>query len=296
MPAKIATALQSGLIARRPTARARNRQTTALLGDPAPWKGADGPFASPALRAALRLAVRAAARPRTRKSKRAITNPSLRNWATCSSDRLVDTRDRALLLLAFGSGGRRRSEAARLRVEQLVDEAPVRADPKNVDSPLLPCLSITLGRTKTGQADDDRRVLLLGRPVEALRDWLERADITDGAIFRSIDRWDAVGERPHPQSVNLIVKHRACLAGLDPRELSAHGQPGYFTAPPAVASHFPKPCNSRNINPSSKQRAITTRQSGGWGGRRVDRSGVGSPHIFGMVGRQIQCGENRFSD
>jgi integrase len=107
----------------------------------------------------------------------------------------------------------------------------VRADPKNVDSPLLPCLSIVLGRTKTGQADDDRRVLLLGRPVEALKNWLERADITNGAIFRSIDRWDAVGERAlAPQSVNLIVKHRARLAGLDPRELSAHGlRSGYLT-------------------------------------------------------------------
>ena len=88
-----------------------------------------------------------------------------------------------------------------------------------------------LGRTKTGQADDDRRVLLLGRPVEALKDWLERADITNGPIFRSIDRWDAVAERAlTPQSVNLIVKHRARLAGLDPRELSAHGlRSGYLT-------------------------------------------------------------------
>jgi site-specific recombinase XerD len=234
MPTKIAAALQSAGLLRvdKPHAPATVKRRLSHWATLHRWKGVDGPFASPALRAALRLAVRAAARPRIRKSKRAITKSVLEKLlATCSSDRLVDTRDRALLLLAFGSGGRRRSEAARLRVEQLVDEPPVRADPKIADSPLLPCLAIVLGRTKTGQADDDRRVLILGRPVEALKDWIERADITNGAIFRAIDRWDAVAERAlTPQSVNLIVKHRARLAGLDPRELSAHGlRSGYLT-------------------------------------------------------------------
>jgi hypothetical protein len=42
--------------------------------------------------------------------------------ATCATDRLADTRDLAILLLAFASGGRRRSEVGRLRVERLRDE------------------------------------------------------------------------------------------------------------------------------------------------------------------------------
>jgi integrase len=118
-----------------------------------------------------------------------------------------------------------------LRIEQLVEEAPVPTDPNTPNSPFLPCLSIILGRTKTDAADDDRRVLLVGRPAEALKEWLERADITKGAVFRAIDRWDAVAERPlTPQSINLIVKRRALLAGLDPREFSAHGlRSGYLT-------------------------------------------------------------------
>jgi hypothetical protein len=37
------------------------------------WRGLDGPFATPQLRAALRLAVRASARPRKRKSERGVT-------------------------------------------------------------------------------------------------------------------------------------------------------------------------------------------------------------------------------
>ena len=180
----------------------------------------------------LRLAVRANTRPRQRKSKRAVTRNVLdRLLATCRSDRLADTRDLAILLLAFASGGRRRSEVARLRVEQISDEPAVPRDPKDPQSPTLPCVAIQLGRTKTGVADEAGRVLLVGPPVEALREWLERADIARGPIFRAIDRWEAVEEKAlTPQSINLIVKRRCVLAGLEPREFSAHGlRSGYLT-------------------------------------------------------------------
>jgi len=70
------------------------------------WKGIAGPFRSPALRSAIRLAVRGTARLRTRKSEKAVTADVLeRLLATCASDRLVDARDAALLLVAFASGG-----------------------------------------------------------------------------------------------------------------------------------------------------------------------------------------------
>jgi integrase len=196
------------------------------------WKGLDGPFASPSLRSALQLAVRASGRPRQRKSKRAVTRDVLdRLIATCSTDRLPDARDLAILLLAFASGGRRRSEVARLRVEQIDDELPAPLDPLDPKSPKLPCVSIRLGRTKTGNAGDEGRVFLVGPPVEALREWLERADIKKGSIFRSIDRWGAIEEKAlTPQSINLIVKRRCGLAGLDPAEFSAHGlRAGYLT-------------------------------------------------------------------
>jgi site-specific recombinase XerD len=194
------------------------------------WKG--GPFASPHLRAAIRLSVRAAARPRTRRSKRAVTRDVLEQaLASCAGDRLVDLRDRALLLLAFASGGRRRSEVSRLKVEQLTDEPPVPRDPADPTAGKMPCLSITLGRSKTAQADDDQRVLLIGTPVEVLRAWQERAGISRGFLFRAIDRWGNLEKRAlAPQSVNLIVKRRLDEAGLDPKEFSAHGlRSGYLT-------------------------------------------------------------------
>lgn len=196
------------------------------------WKGIAGPFGSPALRSAVRLAVRASPWPRRRKSKRAVTRDILdRLTATCMTDRLADTRDPAILLLAFASGGRRRSEVARLRVEQLNDEPAVTLDPTDPTSLTLPCVSIQLGRTKTADADVESKVFLVGRPVEALREWLERSDIRKGPVFRAIDRWEALEERAlTPQSINLIVKRRCAMAGLDPREFAAHGlRSGYLT-------------------------------------------------------------------
>ncbi len=191
------------------------------------WRNMQGDFSAPGVRAALRLAVRANDRPRQRKSARAVTGDVLEQLvAVCSSDRLIDLRDRALLLLAFGSGGRRRSEIARLRIEDLRDETPV-----SVETGDLPSLFLRLGRTKTTSADEDARAYVSGRPVTALKAWLDRSGIVSGPIFRAIDRWDQVKDRAlTPQSVNLIVKQRCVSAGLDPTAYSAHGlRSGFLT-------------------------------------------------------------------
>lgn len=196
------------------------------------WKGLEGTFALPTFRTALKLAIRASARPRQRKSQQAVTRDILdRLLTTCASDRLVDVRDRALLSLAFASGGRRRSEVTRLRVQQLHEELPVALDPREPNSPKIACLAIQLGRTKNEAADEAARVLLIGAPVDALRLWLDRAKINKGAVFRGIDRWGTVEETAlTPQSVNLIIKRRCALAGLEPEKYSAHGlRAGYLT-------------------------------------------------------------------
>ncbi|OCP08438.1 MULTISPECIES: tyrosine-type recombinase/integrase [unclassified Ensifer] len=196
------------------------------------WRGLIGAFDGPSIKSALRLAVRASARPRQRKSKKAVTGDILAKLLlACVGERPVDLRDRALLLLAFASGGRRRSEVTALRVEDLTDEEPVQADPTDAGSLPLPCLSIRLGRTKTTASDDDEQVFLIGRPVVALKRWLERANIKDGPVFRRIDQWGNIDWRPlSPQSVNLILKARCQQAGLDPTSFSAHGlRSGYLT-------------------------------------------------------------------
>jgi integrase len=109
--------------------------------------------------------------------------------ATCSKGTLADQRDAALLLLAFASGGRRRSEIAGLRIEGLVDRPPIPADPGAPQGPKLPVLALRLGRTTTASREEDERVLAIGRPVETLRAWLGAAGISAGPVFRTIDRW-----------------------------------------------------------------------------------------------------------
>ncbi|MEB2848001.1 site-specific integrase [Endobacterium cereale] len=228
------------------------------------WRGLTGAFASPALKSAIRLAVRATPRPRKRKSAKAVTGDVLAKLlATCGSDSLRDIRDRAILMVAFASGGRRRSEIAGLRKEQLTNEPPITTE----DGTTLLSLTIHLGRTKTSDADHDEVVYLTGRPVEALNAWLEAARINTGSIFRAIDRWGNVSKRTiDPQSVNDIVKQRAKLAGLEPGEFSAHGlRSGYLTE--AANRGIPLPeameqSRHRSVQQASSYYNSATRRSG----------------------------------
>jgi integrase len=228
------------------------------------WRGLTGHFASPALKSAIRLAVRATPRPRKRKSAKAVTGDVLANMlATCSSGSLRDIRDRAILMVAFASGGRRRSEIAGLRREQLTVEPPIVVE----DGPPLPSLAIHLGRTKTSGADHHEVVYLTGRPVEALDAWMAVAGIEAGAVFRKVDRWGNVSKRVlDPKSVNDIVKQRAAMAGLDAREFSAHGlRSGYLTE--AANRGIPLPeameqSRHRSVQQASSYYNNATRRSG----------------------------------
>lgn len=192
------------------------------------WRGLTGFFSSPSLKSAIRLAVRATPRPRKRKSAKAVTGDVLAKLiATCKTDSLRDIRDRAILMVAFASGGRRRSEIAGLRREQLTVELPIAVE----GGPPLPSLAIHLGRTKTSGSELEEVVYLTGRPVDALNAWMTAARVESGSIFRKVDRWGNVSQRAlEPSAINQIVKQRAVLAGLEPGEFSAHGlRSGYLT-------------------------------------------------------------------
>lgn len=228
------------------------------------WRGVNGAFASPALKSAIRLAIRAAPRQRLRKSAKAVTGEVLAKLlATCATDSLRDLRDRAILMVAFASGGRRRSEIAGLRREQLTVEPPIEMP----DGPSLPSLAIHLGRTKTTSGEQDDVVLLTGRPVEALHAWMTAAKIDSGSIFRAIGRWGTVSKRAiDPQSINAIIKQRAAMAGLDSGEFSAHGlRSGYLTE--AANRGIPLPeameqSRHRSVQQASSYYNNATRRSG----------------------------------
>ncbi|MBY3503193.1 site-specific integrase [Rhizobium laguerreae] len=228
------------------------------------WRGFDGALASPALKSAIRLAVRAVPRTRGRKSAKAVTGDVLAKLlATCATDSLRDLRDRAILMVAFASGGRRRSEIAGLRREQLAVEPPIEMP----DGPPLPSLAIHLGRTKTSSGEQDDVVYLTGRPVEALNAWMTAAKIDSGSIFRAIGRWGTISRRAiDPQSVNAILKQRAVLAGLDSGDFSAHGlRSGYLTEAANRGVPLPEAMEQsrhRSVQQASSYYNSATRRSG----------------------------------
>ncbi len=239
MPVSVRTALEdTGLLrSAGPHAPSTIQRRLASWSSLHRWRGLEGVFSAPSIRNALRFATRASDRPMTRKSAQALTSEMLDLMLeTCKgtvfkAPSLADVRDKALLLYGFASGGRRRSEIAALRVEQIEELDPVLKDPSDPNSSYLPARQIHLRRTKTEAAQDDNTVLLIGAPVHALTIWLQAANITEGSVFRSINRWGQVNSRPlSPQAVNDIVKKRAALAGLPSDKISAHGlRAGFLT-------------------------------------------------------------------
>jgi integrase len=196
------------------------------------WKGVEPPFAHPGVKKAVGLAMKASAREPQRKSRKPVTRNILdRLLATCSGSKAIDLRDRAIFLIAFAAGGRRRSEVATLRHSQVSAADPIKLRPADPTSPTAPCVRIALGRTKTTTAGQGAFVFAAGPAAIALHEWMQAANITSGPIFREVRKDGSIGTNSlTPQSVNLILKKRCRTAGLDPADFSAHGlRSGFMT-------------------------------------------------------------------
>lgn len=202
-------------------------------------RGYDDALTSRALRTALTAATKAQDRPPERKSKKAVTRQVL--------DRLIGTdepnadldrrtvRDTALLLVAFASGGRRRSELGRLLIERI--ERTERREGRGSDATEVRSARILLGRTKATEAQAGASIIVTGRALRWLDAWLEQLAEADpegaaaGPIFRPIDRWGRVARRGLTgDAVADVLKARCEAAGLDPTDYSAHGlRSGFLT-------------------------------------------------------------------
>ena len=140
--------------------------------------------------------------------KAPLLTADVRRMVEALPDNLAGRRDRALLLLGF-AGGFRRSELAALDVEDVL--------------PTEDGLVVKLRRSKTDPEGKGRDVgIPYGStpstcPVRALTAWMTAAGISEGALFRGVDRHGRVGTvRLHKDSVGLVVKRAAEAAGLDP--------------------------------------------------------------------------------
>lgn len=161
------------------------------------------PCEDPAVRHLLSQARRAANQrgERPRKQSAATREPLAAMLATCD-DSLAGLRDRALLLFAWSSGGRRRSEVARACVEHL----------REIDNGFALSVPHSKTQQEVRQSGDIEKPVC-GAAAQALRGWLHASGITDGPIFRRV--WKhRLGAGLSPAAVGEIVKRRAKAAGL----------------------------------------------------------------------------------
>ena len=138
-----------------------------------------------------------------RKKRAAVKSVLDAMLATCGES-LLDTRDRALLLFAAASGGRRRSEVVAARIEDL--------------TPVEGGFIFRLQRSKTDQEGHGEDKPVLGRAALALEAWLAASLIQAGPLFRGINRHGQLlpllgnGHGLTGETVARIVKRRAYLA------------------------------------------------------------------------------------
>ena len=157
--------------------------------------------------------------------------------ATCDAS-LRGQRDRALLLFAWASGGRRRSEVAGADM-QFLKRAPEG-------------FVYTLAYSKTNQSGVDQpenSKPVLGAAAAALERWLLASGITSGAIFRRVRKGGHLGEALSPAAVRAIVKERCALAGIE-GDFSAH----------SLRSGFVTEAGRQNV-PLAETMAMTGHQS-----------------------------------
>lgn len=153
------------------------------------------------------------------RKKAALTRDPLEALLATCDDSLRGRRDRALLLFAWASGGRRRSEVARADLAQLQRLGPGE-------------YVYNLAHSKTNQAGQERpenHKPVVGRAAQALEAWLQASGIMAGSIFRRIRKGGHLGEALSPAAVRDIVRKRCALAGIE-GEFSAHSlRSGFVT-------------------------------------------------------------------
>jgi site-specific recombinase XerD len=146
--------------------------------------------------------------------KRGVSTADVRAAVAELGDRLIDDRDRLILLLGF-AGGFRRAELVGL------DVADVAVHPEG--------LLVQLRKSKTDQDQAGRRVEIVygaqatSCPVRAWRTWLDRARITDGPVFRPIDRHGNLSpKRLSAQAVAIVIKRHMRRLGYDTTDFAGH--------------------------------------------------------------------------
>jgi integrase len=151
--------------------------------------------------------------------KDALTKDPLQAILATCDESLRGKRDRALLLFAWSSGGRRRSEVTSADMQFL----------KRVSATDFAYTLLYSKTNQSGVEQPENVKPVLGAAGIALNEWLQLSEITAGAIFRRIRKGGHLGEALSPAAVRSIVKERCALAGIE-GDFSAHSlRSGFVT-------------------------------------------------------------------
>lgn len=160
------------------------------------------------------------------KGKEPIVLDILKQILDIIPDRLLGIRDRALLILGF-AGAFRRSELIGINVEDI--------------KPVKEGIVISLKTSKTNQEGKEEVVAIpYGEnpgtcPVHAINKWLEAANISEGPVFRSINRHGQLSEkRLSDKAVAMIVKRYIEAIGLNKENYSGHSLRSGFATTAAM--------------------------------------------------------------
>lgn len=184
-------------------------------------KNLDSPFDAPALRQARSKSRKATARRSVKKSQNPITRDVLEDLLEACDHSLRGVRDRAILMLGWASGGRRRSEITNLKLEDV--------DLKDYAEKQLIWLHMV--ESKTTPKGETPALVLKGRAAKALKLWIDLSEITDGPLFRPVSKADrALARKLSPDGVYQILKNRLKRAGYSEGFASPHGlRSGFLT-------------------------------------------------------------------
>lgn len=152
----------------------------------------------------------------------ALTADNIKKICDTATESMLDIRNKALILIGY-AGALRRSELVGLRL----------ADITTTSKGII----LTLERSKTDQLGHGAKIAIPRTggatcPVSALQNWLDRAGITNGYIFRGITAKGEIKDTHlDDRMVSLVVKHYCELIGLDPDNYSGHSlRRGYATS------------------------------------------------------------------
>ncbi|BBM03452.1 site-specific integrase [Microbulbifer sp. GL-2] len=179
------------------------------------YQGVSNPVSDPLVQKTMRGIRRTHGKPKQKAKALSLQHiATLARYLHTQPESKKKARDLALVLVGF-FGAFRRSELVAIQVKDLTWEEEG--------------LIVRLPKSKTDQSGEGLvRALPFGSqevcPARALRSWLEVSGISEGPVFRAVNRWDTIQTRQlNPTAINGLLKRLGTACGFEfVDELSSH--------------------------------------------------------------------------